>query len=124
MKTIGWVRVFVSDMDRAVHFYADTLGIGVRNRSPEFPEFVELATEGATLALNSVSDEWPEGSKLVGRVTGITLTVPDVEDAYRSLSAKGVRFSGAPTKQPWGGTLTSLFDPDGNEIDLVQMPPA
>lgn len=122
MKKVGWVRVFVSDMDRAVHFYADTLGMGVRNRSPEFPEFVELATEGATLALNSVGDEWPEGKELVGRFTGITLTVPDIDDAYGSLSRKGVRFSGTPTKQPWGGTMTSLFDPDGNEISLLEMP--
>ena len=122
MKKVGWVRVFVSDMDRAVRFYADTLGIGVRNRSPEFPEFVELATEGATLALNSVGNERPDGNKLVGRFTGITLTVPDIEDAYRSLSAKGVRFSGAPTRQPWGGTMTSLLDPDGNEISLLEMP--
>ncbi len=37
MKKVGWIRVFVSDMDRAVEFYADTLGIGVRTRSPDFP---------------------------------------------------------------------------------------
>ncbi len=37
MKKVGWIRVFVSDMDRAVEFYADTLGIGVRARSPDFP---------------------------------------------------------------------------------------
>lgn len=122
LKNVGCVRVFVSDMDRAVHFYADTLGMGVRNRSSESPELVELATEGTILALSSVDSEWANGNELVGRFTGITLTVPDIEDAYRSLSAKGVRFSGTPTRQTWGGTMTSLLDPDGNEISLLEMP--
>ena len=121
MKNVGWVQIFVSDMDRAVDFYADTLGIDVRNRSAEFPEFVELATQGTILALNS---EPPEGKDVIGRFTGITLTVPDIEGAYRSLSGEGVRFSGPPAKQPWGGTMTSLFDPDGNEISLLGMPQA
>src|SRR3990170_4398470 len=113
LNTVRWVRVFVSDMDRAVEFYDKRLGIGVRNRSAEFPGFVELATEGTVLALNSVGDERPEGKKLIGRPTGITLTVPDIQSTYIALSAKGVRFSGPPTRQPWGGILTSLFDPDG-----------
>jgi predicted enzyme related to lactoylglutathione lyase len=120
LNRIGWVQVFVSDMDRAVDFYENSLGIAVRNRSPEFPEFVELATEGTILALNSVGDE---GKQLVGRVTGITLTAPDVEAAHRSLSAKGVRFSRPPVRQPWGGLMTSFFDPDGNEISLLELPP-
>ena len=121
LNRIGWVQVFVSDMDRAVDFYENSLGIGVRNRSPEFPEFVELATEGTILALNSVGDE---GKQLVGRNTGITLAVPDVEAAHRSLSAKGVRFSRPPARQPWGGLMTSFFDPDGNEISLLELPPS
>jgi predicted enzyme related to lactoylglutathione lyase len=122
LSKVGWVRVFVSDMDRAVEFYENTLGMGVRNRSPEFPEFVELDTEGTILALNSVGDEWPEGKKMIGRFTAITLTVRDVEGAYRSLSSKGVRFSQPPTREPWGGVLTSFFDPDGNEISLLEVP--
>ena len=117
LMRIGWVVVFVSDMERAVQFYADTVGIGVRNRSPDFPEFVELATEGTILALNSVG---PDRPNLIGRVTGITLTVPDIESVYRSLSAKGVRFSRPPTREAWGASMTSLFDPDGNEISLLE----
>ena len=116
------MRVFVSDIDRAVEFYEKTLGMGVRNRSPEFPEFVELDTEGTILALNSVGDEWSEGKKMVGRFTAITLTVPDVEAVYSSLSSKGVRFSGPPARQPWGAVMTSFFDPDGNEISLLEVP--
>ncbi len=121
-KKVGYVQVFVSDMDRAVEFYGDALGIGVRDRHPEYPDFVTLATEGTTLALRRPGDDWPEGKKQIGRFTGIDLTVPDIEGVYRSLSAKGVRFSRPPTREPWGGVMTSLFDPDGNEISLLEMP--
>lgn len=119
LARIGWVQVFVSDMDRSVEFYENSMGIGVRNRSEEFPEFVELATEGTILALNKVGEEQKQ---LIGRQTGITLTVPDVDALYRSLSAKGVRFSRPPAKEAWGATMTSFFDPDGNEISLLGMP--
>ena len=92
LNKVGWVLVYVSDIDRAVRFYADTLGMGVRNRSPEFPEFVELATEGAILSLNS----GPEAKGLIGRPTGITLTLSDVEGTYSSLSEKGCASLGRP----------------------------
>ncbi len=124
LNTVRWVRVFVSDMDRALEFYDKRLGIGVRNRLAEFPGFVELATEGTVLALHRPGDEWPEGKKQVGRPTGITLMTADIQATYRSLTSKGVRFSGPPARQPWGGILTSFFDPDGNEIDLVEFPGA
>ena len=117
INRVGWVQVFVSDMNRAVDFYENSLGIAVRNRSPEFPEFVELATEGTILALHSAGDD---DRQLIGRNTGITLTVSDVDAAYRSLSAKGVRFSQPPQRQPRGSAMTSFFDPDGNEISLLE----
>ena len=115
------VEVFVSDMKRAIEFYQNTLGIGVRARSPETPNWVELDTEGTTLALYSPPEEWPE-AKGFGRFTGINLETQDIEGVYRSLSSKGVRFSGPPTKQYWGGIETNFFDPDGNQITLLMLP--
>ena len=46
---IGYAIVFVSDMQRAVSFYRDVLGLPLRFESPGWTEF---ATEGATLALH------------------------------------------------------------------------
>ena len=50
--------------------------------------------------------------------------VPDIQSKYRAMTAKGVRFSGPPARQPWGGVMTSFFDPDGNEVWLLEMPAA
>jgi predicted enzyme related to lactoylglutathione lyase len=119
LKRVSHMMVFVSDMDRAAEFNGKTLGIGVANRSQDFPQYVELASEGAILALNQPSDQWTEGKRLIGRNMGITMTVPDIQSIYRSLAAKGVRFAQPPAKQPWSGTMAILLDPDGNEIALL-----
>ena len=114
MKKIGYVAVFVSDMDRAVEFYEKKLGIPVKARSDEFPVWVEMATEGVTLALNSAAPE------LVKRPVGITFMVSDLQGLYDRMQGQGVRFSAPPERQPWGGVTASVLDPDGNEIGLLE----
>jgi len=101
-------------MDRAVEFYEKSLGIPVKARSDEFPVWVEMATDGVTLALNSAAPD------LVGRPTGITFMVPDLRGFYDQAQARGVRFSSPPERQPWGGLIATLVDPDGNEIGLLE----
>ena len=58
--------------------------------------------------------ERPEGD----RHTGIGIVVPDVDAAYEELNAKGVRFTMAPSRQPWGGYMAMFADPDGNVFYL------
>ena len=39
MNTLGYVIVFVSDMDKSVAFYRDVLGFPVRHQSQQCKEF-------------------------------------------------------------------------------------
>ena len=41
-----------------------------------------------------------------------------MDAAYEELKAKGVIFTMAPAKQPWGGYMGLFADPDGNEFYL------
>jgi len=41
---------------------------------------------------------------------------------YDALSSRGVAFTGLPERQFWGGTLATLRDPAGNEIQICQQP--
>ena len=45
------------------------------------------------------------------------LWTDDVEGTYEELKAKGVEFTAAPTKQPWG-TFAIFKDIDGNTFVL------
>ena len=94
---------FVADMDRAVAFYRDTLGLTLKFASPGWSEF---ATGETTLALHPSSDENPPGTTHLGFGT------PDVRGFHRTMTAAGVRFTREP--EPLHGvTLAEFVDPDG-----------
>jgi predicted enzyme related to lactoylglutathione lyase len=116
------IRVFVSDWERALRFYEETIGIPVASRAPEF-HWAELDTGAAHVALERVLPDG-EHEDLVGRFVGVSLAVADIHATYDRLVAKGVRFLHPPETMPWGGVLAHFEDPDGNVLTLVGMPGA
>jgi catechol 2,3-dioxygenase-like lactoylglutathione lyase family enzyme len=117
---VGFVRIFVSSVQRSLPFYTDTLGMQIDyTDGKNWAQF--KSGEDYSLAIEAVEPEHEEqGSKLVGRFTGVTLMVDSIEEAYSRLSAQGVKFQGPPEKQHWGGTLAHIKDPDGNVLTLLQ----
>jgi catechol 2,3-dioxygenase-like lactoylglutathione lyase family enzyme len=112
------VRVFVTDWPRAIRFYTETLEMGVAYRSDEIG-WAQMATGESHLALERVDASDSEGRPLVGRFLGVSLEVTDVFATHKFLLARGVQFVAPPEKQPWGGVLAHLRDPDGNILTLV-----
>ena len=102
---------FVADMDKAVKFYRDVLGLQVKFESPGWSEFV---TGETTLALHPASDKNPPGKVELG------FTVADVETFYRDMSAKGVLFSIPPRKQDYGGLLAQFVDSEGAHCSVAE----
>jgi predicted enzyme related to lactoylglutathione lyase len=101
---LKYVIKFVADMDKAVKFHRDVLGLTVKFESPGWSEF---ATGETSLALHPASDKNPAGKVELG------FTVADVEAFYRDMSAKGVLFSMPPQKQDFGGVLAQFVDSEG-----------
>ena len=112
------VRVFVTDWDRAIHFYSETLGMPVAFRSDEIG-WAQMATGEGQLALERVDPSDQEGQALIGRFVGVSLQVSDILMTYQTLAERGVEFLAPPEKQSWGGMLTHLRDPDGNILTLL-----
>ncbi len=104
MPKLGYVIEFVADMERAVRFYRDVLGLALKFQSPEWSEF---ATGETTLALHPASEKNPAGKLEVG------FTVPDIKNFHQEMSIKGVRFTMPPTQQDFGGTLAEFVDSEG-----------
>ncbi len=100
---LRYVIKFVANMDKAVKFHRDVLGLKLKFESPSWSEFV---TGETTLALHPASD------RLAGKVE-LGFTVADVEAFYREMSAKGVLFSMPPKKQDFGGVLAQFVDSEG-----------
>jgi catechol 2,3-dioxygenase-like lactoylglutathione lyase family enzyme len=113
VERTDFVGVPVTDRERAVEFYGETLGLR-RNElaSPEWPEF---ETGNLTILLNTPEQT---GVPFSPSNTAIALRVPDVADAMRELEAKGVTFL-FPEAYDSGVCHMAFFkDPDGNSLIL------
>jgi catechol 2,3-dioxygenase-like lactoylglutathione lyase family enzyme len=117
-------RVFVREIASARRFYEQTLGLRLKADGSEYGYCV-FESGCAELIVESVPEDAPEEDRvLVGRFTGLSFTVEDAEAKHRELEAIGVRFTGLPEKQFWGGVLATFQDPSGNELQIVQHPAA
>jgi predicted enzyme related to lactoylglutathione lyase len=112
------VRVFVTDWERALLFYTETLGIPTTFRSDEMG-WAQLDTGAGQLALERVPPDDEEGNSLVGRYVGVSLQVDDIHAVHRELESRSVHFISPPVDQDWGGTLAHFEDPDGNVLTLL-----
>lgn len=116
-QIIGVATVWlpVTDMQRAVGFYADTLGLTVAQQQEQW---AELEADGLKIGLNARKEETPGGSG--GAVVAFR---PDteLETAVEDLGAKGVQFNGAISDHPWG-RIANFSDPDGNALQLYTPP--
>jgi len=121
---LNTARIFVRDIAKAKTFYSISLGLPVKADGVAHGYCV-FDAGNSELVVESVAPDAPQEEQvLVGRFTGLSFQVLDVHKKYRELSARGVEFSGQPEKQFWGGTLATLRDLDGNEIQIVHRPAA
>ena len=78
-----------------------------------------MATGEGQLSLERVDVSDDEGRALIGRFVGVSLEVADIFATHKFLATRGVEFVSPPEKQPWGGVLAHLRDPDGNILTLI-----
>jgi lactoylglutathione lyase len=95
---------FVADMDRAIRFHRDTLGLPLKFQSPGWSEFT---TGETTLALHSASEKNPAGKVELG------FQVDDLRKFHDEMVAQGLKFSMPPTKQEYGAYLAQFVDSEG-----------
>ena len=114
---IAYVNLFVSDLDRSIDFYREKLGLEVQHAAPEHG-YAALSGGPVQLGLAVAGADQQD---LVGRHTGVGLAVSDLAGEHARLSRLGVVFTMPPTKQPWGGFMALLADPDGNVFYLDEI---
>lgn len=99
---------FVADMDAAVAFHRDVLGLPVRFVSPDWSEFETGAT---TLALHPASDRNPAGQVELGFAVG------DIDAFHSKQSAAGYTFP-EPPRDLHGTRVATMLDPDGAKTSV------
>jgi predicted enzyme related to lactoylglutathione lyase len=108
---LSYVIEFVEDMQRAINFYRDVVGLAVLFESPGWSEF---ATGETKLALHPASEKNQAGKVEIG------FNVPDLAKFYDDMRAKGVKFPMAPKKQDFGGMLAQFEDSEGAFVSVSE----
>ncbi len=116
LARIGQIHASVSDIDRAVAFYRDVLGVPFLFRVPGQP-MAFFDCDGVRLYLGA-----PESEDFRSRVV-LYFTVDDVDEAYATLKERGVQFLDAPhvVARMEDVELRMAFfrDPDGNNLAVM-----
>jgi predicted enzyme related to lactoylglutathione lyase len=111
----------VSDVDRAIAFYADKLGFtkDVDVRPSEGVRVVQLTPEGSSCSVGfGTGLDVYAGEP--GSVRGLHLVVDDIAEARADLVRRGVEIS--EIHDFGGGVKGAEFaDPDGNTFELQEM---
>ena len=121
LSQVGRVIVPVSDTDRAIDFYVETLGFEKVVDLPmgEAMRWVEVALPGTatTIALAPPPQDQEAGASQ----TGICLDTSDVDADHAALKAAGADVDDEVSR--YGGPVPPMFwvrDPDGNSLIIVQ----
>ena len=116
LSQIGQIAITVSDVERSVGFYRDSLGMRLLFRAGPNLAFFDCA--GVRLMLSA-----PEGEFKPGGGSVLYFKVADIRGAFDALRSRGVTFIDEPhliAKMPdhelW---MTFLKDTEGNTLALM-----
>jgi catechol 2,3-dioxygenase-like lactoylglutathione lyase family enzyme len=110
------VYYWTTDLDRAVKFYQDVLGLEVAFR--EGSKWAEMDAGSIRLALHGAV----EGRPIETGGAAAAFRVDDLDEARLALEARGVEFDHQGEVEGYG--RFALFrDPDGNIVSLVERSP-
>jgi predicted enzyme related to lactoylglutathione lyase len=113
------IAVPVSDVDRALVFYAETAGFALDHdhRVGDGLRFIQLTPPGSacSIAIGEGITDKPVGS------AALQLVVDDVAAAREDLAGRGVDV-GDVQVFPWG-SFVFFADPDGNTWSVQELPP-
>ncbi|MDJ0787562.1 MAG: VOC family protein [Myxococcota bacterium] len=113
-------QVFVTDMERAVAFYRDTLGFEVAYLYGT-PPYYGLVTFGSVGVNLRHVDQCPyrEGVRADEQLLAATIVVANLKAYFVGLDEAGVEFAQRYQEQPWGAHDFIVEDPDGNLVHFA-----
>lgn len=122
-RAADYVVLVVADLDRALAFYVDVIGLPLGHRSGSY---AQLATGTTRVSLY----ERAAMAETLGRhldapapdAPGFELgfLVDDCDRAFQELVDAGVEPAAPPTDRAWGQRTAYVRDPDGHLVELAQ----
>jgi catechol 2,3-dioxygenase-like lactoylglutathione lyase family enzyme len=141
-RAVRHAGIVVEDLDRALRFYRDLLGLRVVRTMEESGAYLDRMlglTDARVTTVKLAADDGPmqvELLRFTSHVDGdvskpplyavgpshVAFTVGDLDRAYKELSEAGVPFNAPPQLSPDGyAKVTYCYDPDGTAVELVEV---
>lgn len=118
MSKLHYAIIFVSDMNRSIEFYRDTVRLPLKFESPEWTEFdtgpIGLALHLAEPAPSAISMEKP-----IAGMCQLGIQVEDLDGFHENLVAKGVPCLRPPVEE-FGVRMARYPDPDGLRFTVAE----
>jgi catechol 2,3-dioxygenase-like lactoylglutathione lyase family enzyme len=112
----GNATIFVMDMDRAVAFYTETLGLRLAFRADNHWASID-AGDGFQLGLHPAHPN-QQAPGAGGITVGLAVDEP-IDRVVETLTSRGVAVRG-PIADDGGLKLAFFADPDGNQLYLAE----
>ncbi|MDF0680554.1 MAG: VOC family protein [Candidatus Nitrosocosmicus sp.] len=113
-RKLGAVILLVSDMNKSVQFYRETLNLPLKKESDEWTEFFNKET---VLALHPAKHKQNLKS---GQHILLGFSASDFDNTINKLKEKGVVFFKNPKEEGFGKHAI-IEDPDGHLISIVKL---
>jgi lactoylglutathione lyase len=121
MNRVGYVILFVADLERSTAFYRDVVGLPFKLQGDGY---VEFATEGSRFGLydrNRLGELTGQDAEAPGRPGGeVVFLVEDVDAEAERLRGAGARVLKGPLDRAWGHRTLHVEDPDGFVVELAE----
>jgi lactoylglutathione lyase len=113
-RKVGAVILLVSNMEKSIKFYSETLELPIKTKSKDWTEFFKNDT---VLALHTAKKK----SKLkTGSGMLVGFEVSDLSSTMKKLKKKRARFFKKPKEEPFGKHAI-VQDPDGHLISIAEI---
>jgi len=112
LERVDQVWFWVADMDRAVAFYTDVLGLRLQHRDGD--TWAELAAGPIRLALHGGATAARQGGGTV------VFEVDDLDAVRFAMEMRGVAFDDRIGEVDGVARFASFTDPDGNRLQIIE----
>ena len=115
--------VIVTDFERAIEFYRDTLGFDVSYTYGEPPFWGEVRRDDVAFNLRHNDESpWLPGVRDDEQLLSIAITTTDAKALFLQYQDVGVDFQERLREKPWNAIEFVVRDPDGNLILFGSQP--
>ena len=126
LKAADYIILIVDDLNRALDFYTQVLGLKPGHRSGDYAQLNTGVTRIGFYtrpAMEKVVGFRLEAASQAAPGFELGFKVPDVDAAYAEVLAGGASPVTEPTTRSWGQRTAYVRDPDGYLIELAEDPP-